>query len=89
MKKKLNLLMFASIQILLVVGLIYKQSLYVGELYQEQRINAAKHDLEQKKQELLAKLYCCKNPDRIKDFAKNQLSMQPIALTQIKTVAPV
>ena len=89
MKKKLSMLIFITLQILLVVGHIHQRSLFVRELYQEQRINSTKHDLERQKQELCARLYTCKNPDAIKQFATQQLSMRPITLSQIKTVAPV
>lgn len=89
MKKKVSMLVFITLQILLVVGHIHQRSLFVRELYQEQRINSTKYALERQKQELCAQLYICKNPDAIKQFATQQLAMRPIALSQIKTVAPV
>ena len=89
MKKKVSMLAFITLQILLVVGHIHQRSLFVRELYQEQRIQTVHHDLEHKKQELCARLCTCKNPDAIKQFATQQLSMRPITLSQIKTIAPV
>lgn len=89
MKKTVGFLAFASVQIVLVVLHIHKRSLFVRELYQEQRTNSTAHDLELKKQKLAAQLYVCKNPEAIKEFATHKLSMNPIALTQIKTVESV
>lgn len=89
MKKKLNFVIFITLQIILVVGHIHQRSLFVHELYQGQRIKSTKHELGHKKQELSTRLCTYKNPDAIKQFATQQLSMRPIALSQIKTVAPV
>lgn len=65
---------------------IYKHSLFVGQLYQKQRIETTKQELTHRKQLVLQQLYAAKDPAVIKQFATQKLGMKPVALTQIKKI---
>lgn len=56
------------------------------QLYGKQRNEKLKEELLQKKASAMQALYILKNPAAIKQFATEQLNMQKIALSQIKTV---
>lgn len=85
--KKINFLFLIGIHMLLIVALIHKNSLYVGELYREQRLASSIKELEVRQERALTTLYTYKNPAEIKEFATHKLAMDPISLTQIHTIA--
>jgi hypothetical protein len=84
--KKIKIVCFCAMQMGLVVATIHKHGLYVRELYREQRVDRSIKELTTKKQQALASLYAHKNPGSIKEFAINQLGMQPVSLTQLHKV---
>jgi hypothetical protein len=86
MKKNLFFTLFAATQILCIVLYIHKSSVLMRASYRKQELEQLKLSHEAKKQELTHQLYIAQNQASIKDFARDQLHMATVKLTQIKTL---
>jgi hypothetical protein len=84
MKRSLTFIIIVGIGVFLLFVYIYQANQYLRESYYKQDLEKQKKKAEQKKQALVHQLYQIKNRDQVAVFAKNELRMAPIALTQIK-----
>ncbi len=86
MKKIAFVTLFLTVNILLLILLIHKQSAYVKRSYAKQRLEEQRTTLAHKKEQLLQSLYAEQDAAHIKKFAHKELGMQPIALQQAHTI---
>ncbi|MCA9770236.1 hypothetical protein KC460_02610 [Candidatus Dependentiae bacterium] len=86
MKQKTFITVFVGAHILFIFLQIHKHSQIVKNSYTKQKFEQEKTLLIKKKQALTHQLYAYKNKSAIKDFATKKLGMQPLRLSQIKTL---
>lgn len=84
MKKTGFILIFISTHVTFVFLQIHQYSHLINNSYQKQKTEKMKEQLLQKKQALTHQLYALHNKTAIKNFAQNQLKMEPIDMQQIK-----
>ncbi|MBU4270148.1 hypothetical protein KJ644_03340 [Candidatus Dependentiae bacterium] len=84
---------FLSIIFLLVISFIflkiYQHNLLIKLSYEKQRFALKKEELKQKKNLLLVDFYKLKDFKRIKNIASQELGLQELTLSQIKTFTSV
>ncbi len=84
---------FLSIIFLLVISFIflkiYQHNLLIKLSYEKQRFVLKKEELKQKKNLLLVDFYKLKDFKRIKNIASQELGLQELTLSQIKTFTSV
>ncbi|HEV2601605.1 MAG TPA: hypothetical protein VGT41_04860 [Candidatus Babeliales bacterium] len=78
---------FISAHVICIALQIYKSNCFIETSYRKQQYETTYQQLEQKKQELTYQLNTAKNVSTIRKFAQHELGMQPISLTQIKTLS--
>lgn len=89
MQRKTFITIFVGTHILFIFLQIHKHSQIIKQSYTKQKFEQEKTLLIKKKQALTHQLYACKNKSTIKDFAIKELGMQPLRLSQIKTITRV
>lgn len=87
MKRSVFISLFVGIQFVLVTLQVYKHSKHTQMLYDKQKHEAYKINLLAKKQQLTQELYACKDRTIIKQYAINNLHMEPVRLSQIKKIS--
>ena len=86
MKKLSFIILFISVNILIVFLHIHKQSQIIKLSYTNQKMKRELDQLEQKKEAFTHQLQALKNPSAIKEYAEQELDMKKIKLSQIKKV---
>lgn len=86
MKKNRGIAFVSITAIIFIFLLIYKQSWITQLLYEQQQLISTKQDLQKEFETLNAQLYQLKNPHAVYQYARNNLGMKPIAITQAKTI---
>lgn len=86
MKRSTFIAIFISTHLGFVFLHIHKHTQFVKQTYTKQKNERHLASLEVKKQQLLQELHMAKNHSRIKEFAKTNLNMAPVRLSQIKKV---
>jgi cell division protein FtsL len=86
MKKGAFFTLFLTTNILFLILQIQKQSAWVKQSYEQQRLEQQAMHLQQRNSELTQKLHTLKNPQAIKEYAHAQ-GMRPIKLSQIKSIS--
>ncbi len=81
------ILLFAAIQILIVILHISKQSLWVKISYTTQKYEHQLANIAQQKKIVLHQLYELKNPKEIKKYAQEHLGMQSIKMGTLKRIS--
>lgn len=76
--------LFFSVQILLIIAHIYKQTLFIKESYVQQKLEITKKELDQEKQRLTQELYLLQNYDTLATYARDTLKMEPLNIHHIK-----
>lgn len=84
MKRLSFMFIFVTTQVFLIVLQIYKQSHRIQLFYEKQKNETYKAELLLKRQELTQQLYALKDHGRIKQYAEQELKMQPVKLGQIQ-----
>lgn len=87
MKNRHFIISFISVHVLCIALQIYKSNCFIETSYRKQQYETTYKQLEQKKQELTYQLNAAKNASTIRHFAQHELGMQPISLTQVKTLS--
>jgi hypothetical protein len=86
MKKKYTAIAVAALQLILIAAYIHSNSVYVRMSFEKQRLEKQRIVLQERKQSLTHAVAALHNPNDVKQFAQEQLHMQPIALSNIKTL---
>ncbi|MGE0207266.1 MAG: hypothetical protein AB7R69_05460 [Candidatus Babeliales bacterium] len=84
MKAHTFITLFISLHIGFIFLQIHKQSYLVELSYQKQKSEKIKHDLLEKKNNLMQQWYLVHNRAAIKQYAQEELGMKKITLSQIK-----
>jgi len=84
MKKQNSLIFFVSIQIVLIFLQIHQHSTYINQSFTKQKNEKLISELEQCRQDATHELALARDFQAIQQFAQTTLSMQPVALHQIK-----
>lgn len=84
MKKKLSFLAFILVQLFFVFFYIYNSSYGIKLSYQKQKKEKEINKLNLKKQKLKQDLICLKDKSYIKKYAKENLKLESINLSQVK-----
>jgi len=87
MKKAVFFTIFISAQVTFVFLQIHQYSQMIKVSYKKQKNEKLKSSLAQRKQELTHQLYALHNKSGIKEFAINELKLEPINLNQIKKLS--
>jgi hypothetical protein len=83
MHKKYVALIFACTHLIFIFLLIYRHTLYVRASFSLQKNERLIATLQHEKEELTNSLYVLQNHEAIKQFAEQELHMQPLMLSQI------
>ena len=86
MKRKTFIGLFITTHILFIAFQIDKQSRLIKLSYEKQRYETEKQKFLALKQNLTIKLYHMKQPGKIKQFAQNELHMNPLNIKNIKRI---
>jgi hypothetical protein len=84
MKRKTFAALFFSTHILFIVLIIHKQNRFISLSYEKQKKERVREELHEKKKLLTQQYHAHVNPSMVKDFAKSQLRMEPVALSQVR-----
>jgi|GEM_PF-1226976 len=84
LQKPFFISLFFSVQILLIIAHIYKQTLFIKESYLQQKLEKTKKELDQENQKLTQELYSLQNYDTIATYARTVLKMEPLNIHHIK-----
>lgn len=84
MKKTTFAAIFFSTHIFFVLLIIHKQNIFISLSYEKQKKEKFREELAEKKKLLTHQCHALANPTVIKEFAKNNLHMEPIALAQVR-----
>ena len=84
MKKYIFITLFIVLHLFFITLQIHKQSLFIKSSYEKQRLEQKRKQLYTRKQELEQRVAELHNLDRVKQFAQEQLNLQPIERKQIK-----
>ncbi len=84
MKKTTFATIFFCTHILFVILVIHKQNLFISLSYDKQKKEKLREELLEQKKLLTQRNHALANPSLVKDFAKKNLNMEPIALTQVR-----
>ncbi len=87
MKKRTFITLFISVHLIFICALIDKQSRLTKLSYQKQASEQKLKKLKIKKQELTNKLLGFQNHQKIKEYATNELKMNPLFLKNIKKLS--
>ena len=82
--KPFSITLFFSIQLLLIITYIYKQTLFIKESYIQQQREKTRKELDQENQRLTQQLYALQNYDTIATYARTVLKMEPLNIQNIK-----
>ncbi len=85
-KKKQLLLLFVTLNTVVILINVYKNTLIAKLQFQEQRYSTEKTALKKQLDELVCTLQKVKSYENITQFAHTQLGMDTMRLTQIKTI---
>lgn len=86
MKKTTFAAIFFSTHVLFIVLIIHKQNRFISLSYEKQKKERKLEELHEKKTLLTQQYHALANPSLVKEFAKNQLHMDSIALSQVKKI---
>jgi hypothetical protein len=84
MKKKTSVALFIGSQLLFATLSIHKHTLLTKLSYQKQSAQEGLKKLHAQKELVASKLCDVQNPKRVKQFAQEELGMQPLSLKKIK-----
>jgi cell division protein FtsL len=84
LKKYTFITLFIALHLFFIALQIHKQSMFMKNSYEKQRLEQKRKQLYTRKQELEQQIAELHNLDTIKQFAQEQLNMQPIERKQIK-----
>ena len=84
MKRSLFITVFIAAHLFFVFFQIHQHSQIIKLSYRKQKNELTLKKLTQQKLDLTQQLYVLKNKSAIKDFAQQELAMQPINIGQIK-----
>lgn len=87
MKSKTFLWLVIGGNIAIALIFIHRQTLFVKQLYQKQRLEQQKNALLEKQDHLTKKLFILKNPGTVATQVREKLAMSTVNIKQIKTVA--
>lgn len=86
MKKNRGIIVVSFVAIAFLFMLIYKQSWVTKLLYEQQRLVNRKTELQKECDVLNTQLYHLQDPHRVYQYAHEALNLQPIAITQAKSI---
>ncbi len=86
MKRAVVLVSFISLQALLALAHIYKESAFIRLLYQQQRSEKKLQELTSTRQALSHKLQKLQGHSAIRAFAREKLKLTEIPLASLKTL---
>lgn len=84
MKKYTFIAIFIVLHLFFIVLQIHKQSIFIRYFYRKQRLEQEHKQLHMRKQELEQQLAELHNPESVKQFAQEELSMKLIERKHIK-----
>ena len=84
MKKLTFAFIFFGTHIAFIVFTIHKQNQFISLSYEKQKKEALRDELMEKQKQLTQQYHALTNPTYVKAFAQKQLSMEPVALTQVR-----
>ncbi len=86
MKRTTFIAIFMSAHLCFIFLQIHKHTQFIKQSFAKQKNERLLASLEIKKQQLIQELHSVKNHANIGQFAKNNLNMGPVRLSQIKKV---
>ena len=85
-KKYTFLYLFIALNICFIFLYVYKNNSIIALSFEKQKEEKYKDALKEKKNKLLQQLCLMQNKNHVKQFAQNELKMEPISLKQIRTL---
>lgn len=87
MKRFSFLTLFICAQIVMIIMHVHKNNKRIQQTYLTQKEEKLKSSLLVKRQELIEQLYTISDRTRVKEFAQQELAMEPVQLKQVKKIA--
>lgn len=87
MKRFSFLTLFIGAQICMIMLHVHKNNTRIAQTYLTQKKENLKNNLLIERQELIEQLYLISDRSRVKEFAEQELAMEPVQLKQIKKIS--
>jgi hypothetical protein len=88
MKRTTFAIIFFSTHVLFILLTIHKQNLFISLSYEKQKNEQLCAELQEKKTLLSRNYHALTSPIIVKDFAKKNLQMESVALSQVRKLHP-